>query len=319
MADNDKLKMKFKLHQLEFEGNQEVVKEQFENFKSFITEDLLPKVNVDTLQTPPQIEEGQLKQIAQPVEAIVIDESGDIPALKEVVLRDLPKTETDWILVYACYSASFGQGTFTEEDVKNHYEQTGRKNRSRLANLSNNIKSLLNKQYIKVHNDTEYLVKPEGIAYAHEILKGKSTTKTTTKTPKKSTETKASSKSTATNSKKSSTTGKSFTLDRQLNLRPENKESLKDFATAYQTDSAPKRILVIVFYLKEILKMDSVGPNHIYTGFDELDLRVPKSLYQLISAAKNKNGWLDFETMDDIGLSIQGRNAIKYDLKAKSE
>ena len=58
MADNHKLKMKFKLHQLEFEleGNQDVVKEQFENFKSFITNDLLPKVNVEreTIQATPK-------------------------------------------------------------------------------------------------------------------------------------------------------------------------------------------------------------------------------------------------------------------------
>ena len=35
MADSSTLKMKFKLHQLEFEleGDQDVVKEQFENFK----------------------------------------------------------------------------------------------------------------------------------------------------------------------------------------------------------------------------------------------------------------------------------------------
>ena len=39
----DNLKMKFKLHNLEFEieGNETVVKEQFENFKSFVTGELL--------------------------------------------------------------------------------------------------------------------------------------------------------------------------------------------------------------------------------------------------------------------------------------
>lgn len=317
MADNHKLKMKFKLHQLEFEleGNQDVVKEQFENFKSFITNDLLPKVNVEreTIQATPKIEESRSQQLLTPHDVEVIEDI-DIPALKEIVLKDLPKSETDWILIYACYSTSFGQGTFTEEAIKNHYEQTGRTNRSRSANLSNNIKSLLNKGYIKVHNDTEYLVKPEGIRHAHEILAGKSITKTSTKTSKKATSSKSSS-SKPISSKKSNSSASQFSLDRTLNLRPDGKESLKDFATKYQIDSTPKQIVVIVYYLKEILKISSVNGNHIYTSLEELNVRIPKSLQQIIINTKGRNyGWLDYDTMDDIRLSVQGRNAIKHDL-----
>ena len=50
--------------------------------------------------------------------------------------------------------------------------------------------------------------------------------------------------------------------------------------------------------------------NQIYTGYDKLGERVPKSLYQLISNTKNKNGWLEFETMENIDFTVQGRNAI---------
>lgn len=289
------------------------MKEQFETFKSFITDDLLPKVNVETLQTPPQTESGQVKQISHDAEAAFVDDQ-EIPALKEVVLKDLPKTETDWILIYACYSTSFGQETFTEDDIKNQYDHTGRKNKSRFANLSNNIKSLLNKNYIKVHNDSEYLVKPEGITYAHEILRGKSITKTTPRKPKKSAGTKTSSQSAQPKPKKNNSAGKSFTLDRNLNLRPDKKESLQDYAAKYQVDSTPKQIVVITSYLKEILELQMVNANHIYTGFEELKIRVPKSLHQLISDTKTRNGWLDYESKDDIKLSVQGRNAIKYDL-----
>jgi len=48
------LKMKFKLHGLEFEieGKESVVKEEFNNFKAFITNDLLSKINVITPLIP---------------------------------------------------------------------------------------------------------------------------------------------------------------------------------------------------------------------------------------------------------------------------
>ncbi|WP_352405397.1 hypothetical protein [Petrimonas sp.] len=314
MADNDKLKMKFKLHQLEFEleGNQEVVKEQFDSFKSFITNDLLPKINVSTLQEPAAQPDKQTKELPAAQEFTTIEEIEDMPDLKEIVMLHLANSETDWVLLYAYYATSFGKTTFTIEDIKNSYTKTGRTKKSYFTNLSNNIKSILNKRYIKVHNDTEFLIRPEGIKYANEILMGKSNSTTINK----STNSKTSS-SKQNNTVKNKPAGNQFSLDRSLNLRPDGIESLKDFAAKYQFDSTPKQIVVIVYYLKEILKLSNINGNHIYSGLDELDVRIPKSLYQIIANTKSRDGWLDYDSMDDIGLSMQGRNAIKHDLIIK--
>jgi hypothetical protein len=319
MAEPSILKMKFKLHQLEFEleGDQEVVKEQFENFKSFISKDLLPKINVQPLQTAPVFAEEEQKQLPSRSKEDPVD-FGDIPELREVVLRDLPKSEPDWILVFACYKTSFGKESFSEQDIKDQYDKTERTNKSRLANLSNNIKSLLNKKYIKVHNDTNYLIKPEGLEYAYKILEGNSTSKTSTKIGKKVSKENAKSNDTTTKKGvKSSGKPSQFSLDRQLNLRPDGQESLKDFSAKYQLDSSAKQIVVIVYYLKEVLKLTKVTSDHIYTGLEELDVRIPKSLNQIIVNTKVRDGWLDYSKMDDINLSMQGRNAIKFDLQIK--
>ena len=314
MGESDNLKMKFKLHGLEFEieGKEKVVKEQFESFKSFITIDLLPKINVIVPQNTPALDEGQIKQLTE-IQDATTTEVSDVPALKEVVLKDLPKTETDWILIYACYYTSFGSSPFSEEDIKNLYEKTGRKSISRLANLSNNIKSLLNKEYIKVHNDTEFIIKPEGINYAHEILKGNSKSKAINKISKPSKSHKPSKPELKVPNKKG-IASKSVKLVRSLNLRPDGKENLKEFAKKYNIDSAPKQIVVIVYYLKELLGLTNITADYIFTGFDELNIRVPKNLVQIIINTKNRNGWLDYESMDNIGLSVQGLNAIKFDL-----
>lgn len=317
MTENNILKMKFKFHQLEFEleGNQDVVKQQFENFISFIANDLLPKIDVLPLTTIQPNQDIRTKQLIDLSGASSFD-FGETPELKEVVLRDLPKSEPDWILIYACYKTSFGRESFSEQDIKDQYDITERSNKSRLANLYNNIKSLLNKEHIKVHNDTHYLVKPKGLEYAKQILSGNSTAKVSTKSSKKNKKVNSNGQE-QTSKKTNRKTGNKnqFTLDRQLNLRPEGNESLKDFSAKYQMDSSAKQILVIVFYLREILKLSTVNANHIYTGLDELNLGIPKSLHQIIVNTKGRDGWLDYSGMDDINLSVKGRNAIKFDLQ----
>ncbi|MDA0780617.1 MAG: hypothetical protein O2810_01075 [Bacteroidetes bacterium] len=319
MADNDKLKMKFKLHQLEFEleGNQEVVKEQFENFKSFITDDLLPKVNVETLQTPEQVEERPIKQLQQPATNTI--DLNEIPTLQDVKLRDLAKNETDWLLVYIYNAAEGGTKEFTRADILQLYRDSNRYTDNKRKSLSQYIKNIVKSEYIKSKNDTHFIMLEKGRDKALDIFQGNSKSKSSTSNANKTKTGKTKTSSNANQGKKGGS-NQAFKLDRNLNLRPDGKESLSDFANKYAIDSAPKKILVIVYYLKEILKKETVDPNHIYTAFEKLNLRVPKSLYQLISDAKNKSGWLDFETMNDIGLSIQGRNAIRLDLpKDKSE
>ncbi len=174
----DTLKIKFKLHGLEFEleGKETTVKTEFDNFKSFITADLLPKISISTPQSPTIPNVDPIKRIGT-TEDIDVIEMNDFPAMKEVVKKDLPKTETDWILIYAFYASSYGENTFTEQNIKEYYESTGRKNNSRTANLSNNIKSLFKQDYIKAHNDTEYRIKDNGINYAKQILQGNSVSK----------------------------------------------------------------------------------------------------------------------------------------------
>lgn len=128
MADDKKLKMKFKLHQLEFEleGNQEVVKEQFENFKSFITGDLLPKINVeDSTAQYHTIDPKQTKQISHAEEVEHVDIT-DVPSLKQIKLRDLAKSETDWMVVYSFMASGGGSKTFTRSDIVDLYKESDR-------------------------------------------------------------------------------------------------------------------------------------------------------------------------------------------------
>jgi len=316
MAENNILKMKFKLNQMEFEleGNQDIVTKQFENFKSFITVDLLPRINNTVYNEEAVNVVNNQDQLIESKSITALDELS-IPTLKEIAMKNLPKTETDWLLLYCYFASNCGKDTFSKENIKNLYEQTNRKNSSRAANLSNNIKSLVLKDYIGIYNDDKFLMKETGLNYVLEIIKGNSNSKS----PSLNNRNKKSPKEVANNgNKKNNKVVKSELLDRSLNLRPEEKESLVEFATKFDCNSTPSYIAIIVNYLKDILVIDKVNISAIYTCLDELNIRIPSTLKTVINNTKNRNGWLEYDSLDDISLSVKGRNAVKFDLIKKN-
>ena len=320
MADEKKLKMKFKLHQLEFEleGDQDIVKEQFENFKSFITGDLLPIINVEkpNPSEPPKLASEEIPRQITPAEDISHTEIIDIPTLKDIKLRDLAKTEKDWMIVYSFLAADGGNNTFTRADIINLYKESGRYSDKIANGLSQYLKTLAKSDIIKATSDTEFIILDEGKAKANQIFQGNSQSKTNKSTAKSS---KSSAKKTSKPTKKTSGTKKfEFTLDKSLNLRPDGKESLKDFASKNDIKSTPKQIILIIHYLKNILGEEQVSGNQIYTGLDSLGVRIPGSLKQIIINTKGRGyGWIDYENMGDISLSQKGKNVVKHDLPKK--
>lgn len=313
MVENNILKMKFKLNQVEFEleGNQEVVTKQFEDFKSFITQDLLPQMNASVYNEISIDRDKSEIQLIEFKETSPIEEI-PIPSLKEIAMKDLPKTESDWLLIFCYYASNFGKNTFTKDNIKTLYEQTNRKNDSRMANLSNNIKYIVSKDYLGIYNDDNFLIKEAGINYVNEIIKGNSTSKSST-----SNNNKKKPKEGNVINKKISKVAKSILLDRSLNLRPEGKESLRDFAIKYACDSTPQYITMIVYYLKEVLEVENVNLSAIYTSLEELNIRIPPTLNGVINNTKNRNGWLEYDSLDNISLSVKGQNAVKFDLLKK--
>ncbi|HVD97008.1 MAG TPA: hypothetical protein VNB90_02315 [Cytophagaceae bacterium] len=102
-----------------------------------------------------------------------------------------------------------------------------------------------------------------------------------------------------------------------LNFKPKGKESLEEFITKNRFESNPEKILGIIYYCKEILKIDQVNMDHIFTGLKEIKTPIPTSFYQVVVNIKNRNHWIVFDKTDDISLSIQGSNYLEYDLPKK--
>ena len=77
-------------------------------------------------------DEDAIKQIAQ-TQDIPHTEIVDTPSLKDIKLRDLAKTEKDWMIVYSYLAADGGNKTFSRTDIIDLYRESGRYN-DKIAN-----------------------------------------------------------------------------------------------------------------------------------------------------------------------------------------
>ena len=101
--------------------------------------------------------------------------NSDYPSLRDLVIKDYPKNEVEWVLVYGFYSSDFGNNTFTRGDILSKYDETNRKTETRRKNMSQSISTGVKKDWYKSLNDNEYILLEEGKKYCREILSGNST------------------------------------------------------------------------------------------------------------------------------------------------
>lgn len=313
------LKMKFKLHGLEFEieGNEATVKEEFANFKAFVTGDLLSKINIVTPQVTTITPAASPRQLGSPIDTTVID-LADFPAMKEIVKRDIPKSESDWVLIYCLYSSNFGENPFTEIDIKNQYELSGRKKANRLANFSNNIKKLLNSSYIKVLNDTQYILKDEGLNYAKQVLSGQSKAKAATrvstgKLKKENNEDDSKAKDKKTKTLKSSS--KAFV---DLSLPSREIDLLIEFFKTKKPQTQNEKIAVVMKWYKEHINSNEIGVDEINYLMSICD-KVPSAIGQVLINMKGSSfRWVSNSVKGKVQLTSIGETYVTNKLP-KSE
>lgn len=96
--------------------------------------------------------------------------SADYPALRQVLLKQLPATEAEWILVYAFYSSEFGSKEFRRGDLVTKLDETNRRTANRSKSMTNAINSAIKNDWITALNDDEFLMAPAGTQFAVSIL-----------------------------------------------------------------------------------------------------------------------------------------------------
>lgn len=152
IMDNLRIKLKIGLNELELEGDKETVLAKLEEFSPLLKVVEVGVPTTGTITTTPKSQ--QLS----------------IPALKELVIKDKIKKETDWILVYAIDLVASGKETFTKDDLIAQYGSSNRKTTTRMKNFSANLKSLVSSGLLSFINDKELVLKEEGKIKATELV-----------------------------------------------------------------------------------------------------------------------------------------------------
>lgn len=113
-----------------------------------------------------------------------IDIKGFLP-LKDIVLKDLPKSEPEWIVVYSYFASNGGKKQFTRKDLWQQYKGSKRDTKSRRDNLTNNITQAVRGGWISAIATNTFSLLQDGIVKAKNIVTRKKRPKKRTPRKKK--------------------------------------------------------------------------------------------------------------------------------------
>lgn len=147
MSDIFKLRVCIGNANIELEGEGELVHTIFSELRENGLGNL--SVSVDTHQVSQNVVDNKI-DITQGENDRQVDESEQIrtgsiklPNIKDIVMKDLPKTETEWLLIYALYASEEGTSAFTAETLRQLYHDSNRFTETRNKNFSTNLKKQL--------------------------------------------------------------------------------------------------------------------------------------------------------------------------------
>lgn len=108
----------------------------------------------------------------------------------------------------------------------------------------------------------------------------------------------------------------SFSINKNINLRGNDKiKSFNDFVLEKKPSSAIVFNTISVYYLKQMMNVDKVSINEIYTCYKDADRKPPDDLVQSIrDTSSTKYGYLDSADMNNITIPHRGISFVEYDL-----
>lgn len=77
--------------------------------------------------------------------------------------------------------------------------------------------------------------------------------------------------------------------------------------------SKPKINLLFVYYLANILAIDNITQDHIFTCYRQIGISIPNNLYQCLADTIHKKGWI--ENISNLSVTVQGINEVERNLK----
>ena len=272
-------KLKFSLGdaQIELEGNENMVQTIFQELRDKGLGALHPVIKTDK----PASSNNNPAAGNIPSGAAPAPDDADSPptfklsTLENIVLKGGPKTEVEWLLIYALYCSNQGASFFTREDLRSKYDETNRFTETRGKNFASNIKSLVSNGYISAINSNDFRIEPTGILKAKSILQG--TTPSKGDKPKGKT----------TSSKKAPA---SYNL-LELNLSEDNRQVFKTFWDSHNHTSPIDKAVLVAYWLKTEKSINDFSVNHLFTMLRTIGEAANFDLASSISNAKKQKSF----------------------------
>lgn len=122
--------------------------------------------------------------------------------------------------------------------------------------------------------------------------------------------------------KKASSGGTQPSIVKDLDLSGKAKkvERLKDFHASFTINSNLERNLVFMYYLQHKIEVSPITPDHVFTCYRDVGVKVPTALVQSLRDTSNRRGWLDTANTNDLKVTVPGMNHLEHDIpKAKTD
>lgn len=99
-----------------------------------------------------------------------------------------------------------------------------------------------------------------------------------------------------------------------IDFVPNDHQSLKEFFADKNPGSDIDQVLVLCYFLQHMLKLETIGPGHILSGFKHVGKPVPKDLKQTIRNIRRNKAWIGFSDIKNIRLTTEGDNRVEHEL-----
>lgn len=113
--------------------------------------------------------------------------------------------------------------------------------------------------------------------------------------------------------------GRKWETVRDMDWRPEGKQSFKDLVAGKVPTNADQRNILAVYWLHEVAEVPEIGVGHVEAAFLEADWRMPAQLDNALQITASTKRWLDTSNMKDIAMTPTGRNVVRYDMPIAKE
>lgn len=296
-----KLKINFGNANIELEGEGELVKEILLDLKANGLGELSKCYDLKQTVNPPNYQ-----GLEDPVNVSNIQDASlfaeqlctgrAYPPVKDIVLKNLTKTEPERVLIFAFYASNHGAKPVSKDDIKEQYLSTDLWTNSVRSNLTYNIKSLIKDNYISTYNASSYILTSEGKEQAENIIFSTSTSTVKNKT----------------NGKKKPTKYEAIEMD----LNSEEKRSLLDLFTNHQPKSNIDKIMLVSYWLNENKGSKIISKDLVFTILKNANVSVIFSIQDALTNAKRKNYLFATSTKGELELSHIGEEYLSKELLA---